>query len=560
MTAAKKGAKITGWLPGLAFLCWVFLVALRYIDDFDYWTHLSLGRNYAATWQLFSSSPSLLLSERTISWPFQLMVYGLESLGSHPLVCLATALLAAFTFAPLAWRASTDPEPLKGLFLLLFLVWIVLVVRFRFVPRPELLAYLLFTLALCLLFSWIERPTKVKLFGLLALLLAWLPLHPTLYIGTPLLLAIVIILPGRGWWLRLWHSQLKRWGRRGRWMLLSLVLPLLALLLYGVGRFALRIYSYLTSGGVLIEITEMRPTWEFPDLLWKYLLALLLATILSSLVKEGRRRRLILLSLALLPGIIVVRNVPLSLIFMAFIAIEGVRGWSLPPRLKKAQYLLAALFVLTLLASGIYLVRMPYPAWGTGVHWEYFPRQAAEYVVQQHLPAPVFNNFDCGGYLNWRWQGAPPAFLDGRLGSKEIMSDHDQVLEGDGYERILKRYGIKTILLQPFYLNNGRLLPVVRMLLSDREWVLVDASDALIFVHTAELKGLTSLSTGAGWQLVLRQADRIGRLDSDMSHLQFSRGIALLSLGRLDEARSAFRQGFEQNPELTERYRSFKAL
>lgn len=548
-----RNLRMSAWLPASAFLGWVFFVALRYIDDLDYWTHLAVGREYAEDWQRFLHSPTLIFSEGTTEWPFQLMVYGLESLGSHPLVCVATALLSTLIFVPIVLRASSGAEPLKRLLLFLFLVWVVVVVRFRFVPRPELLAYLLFTLALWLVFSWIETPGKAKIIALLALLLLWLPLHPTLYIGVSLLLAVVIIMPGRGWWLRLWNARKERW-------VLGLALPLLALLLYGVGRFALRIYFYLTSGGILIGVTEMRPTWEFPDLFWKYLVGVLLAVVLSLLVEEGRWRRLLLLFIALLPGLIVVRNVPLTLLFMAFVAIEGARRWTLPPWIQGTQRLLPGLFVLVLLGSGLYMMRLPYPAWGTGVHWEYFPRQAADYVVQQHLPAPVFNNWGCGGYLNWRWQGEPKPFLDGRLGTKEIMDDHDRVLEGDSHERILERYEIRTILLQPLYLNTGRLLPVVRVLFADRRWVLVDASDALVFVRAADQNGLTALPAEAGWQQVLRQADRLGRLDADMRHLDFTRGMALLALGRVDEARTAFRHGFENAPELTERYRMFKAL
>lgn len=535
------------------FLSWVFFVALRHIDDFDYWTHLAVGRLYVEDWSRFLRTPTLLFSAQTSGWPFQVFLYGVEGLGSHTLVSFVTALVATLVLVPLVLRATVGTERSKGLLLLIFLLGFVAVARFRFVPRPELIAYLLFSFALWLVFSWVEAPGKAKLYGILAILLCWLPLHPSLYIGAPLILAVAVVMPGWGWWLRLWQGK-------KNWLALGLILLIVAFLLFGVARFALQIYSYLSSGGLLSGVTEMRPTWEFHDLLWKYLAMVVLAAGLSILAPEGRWRRLFLLFLALVPGLIVVRNVTLSLIFIAFIAIEGVRIWPLPSRVQGEQRFLAGLLILSLTATGIYLARLPYPAWGPGVHWEYFPRQAAEYVAQQHPAAPVFNNWDSGGYLNWRWHGNPEVFLDGRLGSKEIMDDHDRVLEGDDYERILDRHGSRTILLQPFYLNSGRLLPVVRNLLSDRRWSLVDASDALVFVRTADLNGVTPLPAEAGWQLVLRQADRLGRLDPDMLHLEFTRGLAFLALGRVDEARRAFQRGFELAPELTERYRMFKIL
>lgn len=553
MSSARVGQEKYAWIPGSVFLVWVFFAALRQIDDPDYWTHLFVGRLYAQDWQRFLRDPALIFSDRIAEWPFQIMVYALESFGSHPLVCYATALLVTLILLPLVRRATVPLEPAKGLLLLLFLVGVVWVARFRFVPRPELLAYLLFSLALWLVYAWLERPDKAQLFGVLALLLCWRSVHASIYVGAPLLLAVAVVIPGRAGWERLWQQKTNRRS-------LLVALPIVGLLLYGVVRFLLTIIPFLGSGGLLSGVTEMRPTWEFPELFWPYLAVVIVAVVLAGLLPEGRYRRFFLLGLALVPGLLAARNVALSLIFMAFVAVEGARAWPLPAWLRSAQRALSILVLLVLFGSGVYMVRMPSPAWGAGVQWEYFPRRAATYVVQQHLPAPVFNNWDCGGYLNWQWQGAPAPFLDGRLGSKDLLDDHDRILEADGYEEILARRGFATLLIQPFYLNSGRLLPVVGRLLGDRRWSLVDASDALVFVRTAELNGRTPLTADAGWQLVLRQADRLGRLDSNMHHLEFTRGMALLALGRGEDARRAFHRGFAAAPELTDSYRMFKGL
>jgi hypothetical protein len=46
------------------------------------------------------------------------------------------------------------------------------------------------------------------------------------------------------------------------------------------------------------------------------------------------------------------------------------------------------------------------------------PAAAASFVLAHHLPGPIYNDLDSGGYLIWRFQGHPArrqVFIDGRL-------------------------------------------------------------------------------------------------------------------------------------------------
>lgn len=547
----KPFSKIAApWALGGFFSLWVFFISLRRIYDFDYWTHLAMGRHFLAQGLTFFLSPANFFASRYITWPFQVMVYGVYDIGSHPLVSIMVALLAAAIFLPLLLRLLPRQELSKSLLLLFFLAALAATALFRFVPRPELLSYLFFTVAMALTCSWAEKPSWRKLFAVAIILLLWKPLHPTLYIGGPLVLLTGVLLSDWRQWLR--------WRGAGHKILLAAMLAAAIPLLYLAGRFAFFVYSLLGSGGVLAGVVEMRPTWHFPWVFGQFLAVTALAAALAALVPAGRWTRLGLILLAFLPGLLVVRNVPLTLFFMAFMAVEGLRPWT-PPRWVDGRRRLWAAAVLTLCIGlgGYQFARTDNP-WGVGAQWELYPKEAARHFQTANRPAPVFNNWDWGGYLLWAWEKNPLPFMDGRFGgNKTKMGDYERILDGADHQQLLDQYGINTILLRPFYPDSGRLHPVIAKLLFDPRWVLVDASDALLFVRDTELPHGQGLAPKEGWSLILRLADVLERTDpSDHPHLDFTRSLAYMGFGDFASAQQMFQRGAQHFPEIARQYSS----
>ena len=55
----------------------------------------------------------------------------------------------------------------------------------------------------------------------------------------------------------------------------------------------------------------------------------------------------------------------------------------------------------------------------------HFPSRAVDFLAQHHLPGPIFNHYDWGGYLIWRLHPEYPVFVDGRadLYGDQLMTD-----------------------------------------------------------------------------------------------------------------------------------------
>ena len=188
-----------------------------------------------------------------------------------------------------------------------------------------------------------------------------------------------------------------------------------------------------------------------------------------------------------------------------------------------------------------------------GIEWGNFPRDAAAYVKDARLPGPIFNNWDCGGYLLWAWNGKPLPFLDGRLGATQKLQDHDAIVDATGPAETIEKYGFRTILFQPLYYNSGRIVPAVYYFLSHAEWRLVWAGDALVFAKRGDT-AVRELDPSAAWSAILKQSRARVQLHDDAPHLLYTQGIALFQLGLWDEGRRMFQQAQQSHPELKEQY------
>jgi hypothetical protein len=202
------------------------------------------------------------------------------------------------------------------------------------------------------------------------------------------------------------------------------------------------------------------------------------------------------------------------------------------------------------------------PAWGpAGVEWPYFPRESAAFVIDNALPAEVFNSFDIGGYLDWSWKGTPPIFIDGRgKGGETFLLDFQRLTDGVGLWPLLDRYGINTVITRGCYLSSGRIFPNVLMLLAHPNWRLVFAADALVFTRANVRQEVATLAPVAGWDYLLREVTHLEWVDPDRPHLRFTKALAFYNLGRIEEARREFFLAVAAHPELEKYYATLAVL
>ena len=118
--------------------------------------------------------------------------------------------------------------------------------------------------------------------------------------------------------------------------------------------------------------------------------------------------------------------------------------------------------------------------------WKY-PKGAAEFLLEHHIAAPMFNTYELGGYLIWKLWPHQRVFIDGRALNESVFFDYRRIAGNDDRaEQLLKQYGVEVILMNAFEFVSGApyFLPAALSDPSQKEWKLVyrDAQ-AVIFMR-----------------------------------------------------------------------------
>jgi hypothetical protein len=88
------------------------------------------------------------------------------------------------------------------------------------------------------------------------------------------------------------------------------------------------------------------------------------------------------------------------------------------------------------------------------------PVQAADYVLRERPPGPIFNAYNFGAYLMWRLYPDYPVYVDGRtdLYDDAFLREYlDVALGRSTYEQTLDKYGVNLILIDAGALLTDRL-------------------------------------------------------------------------------------------------------
>jgi tetratricopeptide (TPR) repeat protein len=105
------------------------------------------------------------------------------------------------------------------------------------------------------------------------------------------------------------------------------------------------------------------------------------------------------------------------------------------------------------LVTDSYYVRAADPAlFGAGPSW-WYPERAAEFVLREHLPGKILNDFNNGAYLMWKLGPDYPVYIDNRAMPFGVdLMFHQQWLahqppDSAAWRHEADKYGINTILL-----------------------------------------------------------------------------------------------------------------
>jgi len=396
-------------------------LAIYKIVTVDFWIHLASGR------ELFLSRglPKVNTFSYTFPdypWqyvvgPFQLLLYLVYLVGGFPGIIVFKALLLCLTFYCL-WRIAPDETSANTRFLILFLCAIVM--RERFSVRPQLIFFLFSACYYYALFRYQQDGKPKHLYLLIPLQLLWVNIHGSFIIGIFLLGLFCLIITTRA----IMEDYLPRLAFLIRDKACPIKIPwlvflglLLASLLNPQGyQVFLHPFEMSSQQIALITVAERQPVGA--DRLFGYYGVLLALSCLGLLRGLFRRQWFASLSLAVFAL--------LSLGAIRFIGIFGVAAAAALPGLLTAglpgnitNYVSKRRFsvILAIIAiiTGTYIcttdLNTPF---GWGVNQLTTPVSAVDFLEQNKVSGPIYNDIDLGDYLIWRLYPKERVFIDGR--------------------------------------------------------------------------------------------------------------------------------------------------
>lgn len=178
----------------------------------------------------------------------------------------------------------------------------------------------------------------------------------------------------------------------------------------------------------------------------------------------------------------------------------------------------------------------------------YLPQAAAEFIRTRNPPAPLFNPYEYGGYLEWSLGSAYRLFYDQRSMDNTVYAQYEATRDGR-YLEPFARYGVNSVV---FYLAAPVLNTIptlVLALLNDTRWdvVFLDASSVVLVRH--DVNTLPVIDKTQVWRTLHATAQSwIGAAPSDPNaYVQFGR--VLLFAGEFDAARQQFKHALQYDPQ-----------
>lgn len=438
-------SKLVQGLLLAVLLSWFPLQQLRTLNsvaDADIWWHIRVGQ-WIMAHHGFPHTGIFSAADETrpwaaYSWIFELMVATLNShLGLSGITVFVLLYDVTFVLVLFLGLRSISRSFWWAFLLCAVAIWAMDLNRVN-VARPVSLSVLFLTLEVLLIFRTLEARNPKPLYWLPLLFLAWANSHIQFLYGLvlPGLLAVVTTIE---------YLFAKRWPQVGSaeglqefrparlWAILAGCLAATLINPYTVGLYRV-IFNYMRSSYTFNAIVEFRaPNFrESPH----YVQLLLVGATFFML---GRRRtepyKLALLTVGSLAAFRSVRDIwflciPAVAILASLVRNNGPEAAAPTPRRSVAQLipvLAAVVLVITLGAIDngfseralLQVVRDSYPL------------DAANFIQEHHLPGPLYNNFNWGGFLIGMLPNYPVS-IDGRTdlyGDEYIQHEIDTLLD-----------------------------------------------------------------------------------------------------------------------------------
>jgi hypothetical protein len=475
------------WLPLLALLC--AALAWRPLGGGDdVWAHAAIGRWMVShravpheTLFLWGAPPQPWVYH---SWLSQLSFYALLSRGEITgafLLLALTALIAFIVFA-LLWRAWSTRIGGASVWMPVVFALAIYCSSLRFRPRPELFTALFLTVLLLFLSreksiedSEEQRTPGVlrrETFFIFALFVMWTNFHGAVAIGLLMLGATAL------------GEMVQARGKRRSWKWLWFFAA--GVLAVNFNPYGVDYWQALKPvGGPMFErIDEWKPFWKAPFLNSNMLLGELVLVWLALLCWLGnsRRRWSQLAWLLLMAALFVSARRHLWLLPIVCLSVIAANAATLQNMKMRAELSPLARRAARLLASGVLLMAIVFTAspsqlsrtqFSSGPLSSTTPRRAATFFRENQLAARgrVFNDYENSSFLQWRFGGAPPLFID-LLNAypDDLLFEYFDVVNANARGRkMLDEKNVQVVILRA-YTSDSSLAKLARYLDGNKTW------------------------------------------------------------------------------------------
>ncbi len=471
----------------------LFGFATSKVQSFDVFWQLQSGKYILDTQSFIYQNIFSLAADaprHEHCWLHDIVYYLTYCLMGFEGLSLLKGLLVAGTGFFLVRVARLRDSSWSAILIVLFPVF--LQAYWAWEDRPQLWSFFFFALFLWLL-EWdrISRGRKIYLLG--PLMIIWGNLHAGAILAFPLVVAYMVGRAGRSFLQKdFWPKDLKRLG----WVLLMITV---AACITPYGLMLLKTLAGSASLGgqsLFAENIDWRVTTfkEFPN--YFYIMGGTALCLAIAWRRVTLTDALLLAGLAFM-GTKLLRHTTFFMVAVTALVPVYIDGMTMPLVAKvtagnrtvlKTLALFLAVIATFYFGHSLYKVK---GAFNPGLlEWRY-PDAAVDFILEQQLPANLFNSYVSGGYLMWKLYPDYRVFWDGRQGSEELnRAGNDITYARAGWQQLLDRYQVNTVVTEPLSFIDGVQYPMVQELRKSAFWALVFADQSsVVFVRKAAVEG-----------------------------------------------------------------------
>jgi tetratricopeptide (TPR) repeat protein len=516
--AVLSSPRLGTWLRRLAPAIPVasaFVLAITRIDDPDAFTHLALGRDLVQHRGFPAHEPfSFASPDRpyyNTEWLFDVALYGGWLAGGAAGVILLKAALVALAVWVLwldsrTWGDAAGERPAARLIRVAVLTAVVVMIRHRFVERPDVALMVFLAFTIYALDAYLAAGRR-WLFLLPLVQVVWANTHPSVVVGLAPFLAVL----GGGLVLRLGLRLLERWWRPTEavvptWRQLGVVAAVLGGVLLASAVNPHRLdpimlpFTLADQPWFRQEILELQPprpgVWPGPFVMTAVLVLSFMATatrlpLISGLVALPFVR----LGLSAVRFIFLLHVVAAPILARHAILVAGRARTAVEGAVTVGVAALAAtaaVAAVVLALVGVGPLADTRKAAGVGINERWVPEGALRYLDERGIAGRLFNAFHFGGYIAWRDFPRRVPIVDGRghVTPSLLEEIHFARVYPRHLDRLTARYGFEVAVLDyPSYSGDGVaevLGPDADAALASPDWALVYWDDvALVYLRRA---------------------------------------------------------------------------